>query len=231
MGYRKAHCLFEQSGIFKNEFIKLGISAEDYDIRNDFGQTDNVIDLFNEIHRGGGQGEPCIFDDFTEDDIVLAFFPCTLFQENNVLLFNGHASQFKNYTDEQKLRYVIDRHKQLNEMYTLLSELCLIALERGLKLVVENPAMPPHYLNLYWPMEPSLIDKDRRDDGDYYKKPTQYWFFNCKPKSNLVFEPLQDTGKTWIVNKQKSSDGISRQVKRSMIHPQYARRFIMRYLL
>ena len=48
----KAHCLFEQSGTFKNEFIKLGIQAEDYDIQNEFGQTDHVIDLFAEI-RGG----------------------------------------------------------------------------------------------------------------------------------------------------------------------------------
>ena len=28
----KVHCFFEQSGTFKNEFIKLGIPAEDYDI-------------------------------------------------------------------------------------------------------------------------------------------------------------------------------------------------------
>lgn len=46
------HCLFEQSGTFKNEFRKLGIDAYDYDILNDFNQTDYVIDLFNEI-RGG----------------------------------------------------------------------------------------------------------------------------------------------------------------------------------
>lgn len=45
----KVHCLFEQSGTFKNEFIKLGIPAEDYDIQNNFGQTDHVIDLFAEI--------------------------------------------------------------------------------------------------------------------------------------------------------------------------------------
>ena len=45
----KVHCFFEQSGTFKNEFIKLGIPAEDYDIQNNFGQTDNVIDLFSEI--------------------------------------------------------------------------------------------------------------------------------------------------------------------------------------
>lgn len=34
----KAHCLFEQSGTFKNEFKKLGIEAFDYDILNDYGQ-------------------------------------------------------------------------------------------------------------------------------------------------------------------------------------------------
>ena len=48
-----AHCLFEQSGTFKNEFKKLGIEAYDYDIENQFGQTDYQIDLFKEI-RGGG---------------------------------------------------------------------------------------------------------------------------------------------------------------------------------
>lgn len=35
----KVHCFFEQSGTFKNEFIKLGIPAEDYDIQNNFGET------------------------------------------------------------------------------------------------------------------------------------------------------------------------------------------------
>ena len=45
----KVHCLFEQSGTFKNEFKKLGFQAYDYDILNDFNETDNVIDLFNEI--------------------------------------------------------------------------------------------------------------------------------------------------------------------------------------
>lgn len=30
----KVHCFFEQSGTFKNEFIKLGIPAEDYDIQH-----------------------------------------------------------------------------------------------------------------------------------------------------------------------------------------------------
>lgn len=47
----KVHCFFEQSGTFKNEFKKLGINAIDYDIKNEFGNTDNVIDLFSEIEK------------------------------------------------------------------------------------------------------------------------------------------------------------------------------------
>lgn len=53
----KVHCLFEQSGTFKNEFKKLGIDAEDYDILNDFGETDHCVDLYAQIHTaymGGG---------------------------------------------------------------------------------------------------------------------------------------------------------------------------------
>lgn len=56
MKIRKVHCLFEQSGTFKNEFKKLGIDAEDYDILNDFGETDHIVDLFEHI-RGGVRRE------------------------------------------------------------------------------------------------------------------------------------------------------------------------------
>lgn len=54
----KVHCLFEQSGTFKNEFIKLGYKAFDYDIQDNFGETDYQIDLFAEIesaYQGGGK--------------------------------------------------------------------------------------------------------------------------------------------------------------------------------
>lgn len=56
----KVHCFFEQSGTFKRAFMEFGIPAEDYDIQNNFGETDHVIDLFAEIEkayngRGGGQ--------------------------------------------------------------------------------------------------------------------------------------------------------------------------------
>ncbi len=50
-------CLFEQSGTFKNEFKKLGYEAYDYDILNDFDETDYQCDLFNEIEKAYGGGK------------------------------------------------------------------------------------------------------------------------------------------------------------------------------
>lgn len=72
------HCFFEQSGTFKREFIKLGIPAEDYDIQDNFGETDHQIDLFHEIEEAyrGGQS---VFDSMTCDDLIMAFFPCIYF--------------------------------------------------------------------------------------------------------------------------------------------------------
>ena len=51
MKINKAWCFFEQSGIFKNEFKKLGIPAVDCDILNNFNQTDFELDLFREKER------------------------------------------------------------------------------------------------------------------------------------------------------------------------------------
>lgn len=52
-----AHLLFEQSGTFKNAFKKNGVEAFDYDIQDEFNQTDYVIDLFKEIEGGGTWGK------------------------------------------------------------------------------------------------------------------------------------------------------------------------------
>ncbi len=75
----KVYCFFEQSGTFKNEFIKLGIPAEDYDIQNNFGQTDHVIDLFAEIEKAY-ENQPSVFDSIGKDDLIFAFFPCIYFE-------------------------------------------------------------------------------------------------------------------------------------------------------
>ena len=225
----KAYCLFEQSGTFKNEFKKLGIDAYDYDIRNDFGQTDFVVDLFTEIQKAY-EGWESIFDNIGGTDIIMAFFPCTRFESKVPLSFRGELPQQKNWNDLKKLQYSMKLHGELHELYEKLCELTVVAERKGLRMVIENPVTQPHYLTTYWCIKPSVIDKDRTNDGDYYKKPTQYFFIGFEPSYNLVMEPLEPV-KTRTIKNTTGSETTSRQVERSMMHPQYARRFIKKYIL
>ena len=83
----KVHLFFEQSGTFKNEFIKLGYDAEDYDIQDNFGQTDHVIDLFAEIEKAYSGGVS-VFDEISKDDLIMAFFPCICFETMQMVDFS-----------------------------------------------------------------------------------------------------------------------------------------------
>ena len=234
---RKVYCFFEQTGTFKNEFKKLGYPAEDYDILNDYGQTDHVCDLFNEI-RGGYEGKPSIFDEITSDDLIMAFFPCVRFENQIMLHFRGQSNGMQNWSWQKKMKNCLMLQDELTKMYELVNKLFIICLDRGIKLIVENPFSEEHYLRRYWRYPPSIIDKDRRNNGDYFKKPTQYWFANCKPENNLVFEPLEDTDFycSDAIRKATMKDYCkigAKDVKsaRSKIHPQYANRFIRQYIL
>lgn len=228
---RMVHCLFEQSGTFKKEFEKLGIHAEDYDLKNDFGQTDHEIDLFAEIEKGY-EGKPSIFDNMSKDDIILAFFPCIEFETQKSLWFQGQSHSQEKWDDKKKLEWVMNEHETLHKFYILISKLAYIAIDRGLRLVIENPCQKPHYLTTYWPIRAKVIDMNRRDHGDYYKKPTQYWFIGFEPSNNLVMdEGMELTPLQTIGGNMKIDDTVSKTVNRSLIHPQYARWLIRTYIL
>ena len=118
---------------------------------------------------GGYLGEPSIFDEIKKDDLIFAFFPCTRFEAKVPLWFRGQAQQQKNWDDIKKLEYSMKLHDELHELYELISMLVVIAERKGLKMIIENPYTQPHYLTTYWCIKPSLIDKNRRNDGDYYE--------------------------------------------------------------
>lgn len=230
MKINKVHCLFEQSGTFKKEFLKLGIQAEDYDILNDFGETDHVVDLFGEIDKAY-DGKPSLFDEIGERDLVFAFFPCTSFEARVPLNSRGEAAQMKNWADIKKLEYSMKINSEINVMYTLICKLFTVCLRGGWRMIVENPHMHPHYLTMYFPIKPKIIDTDRSRNGDHMRKPTQYWFVNCNPEQNAVIEPLDYVEQHTIAKASRMDGNVTRQVKRSMIQPQYARRFIISHLM
>lgn len=124
------HCFFEQSGTFKNEFKKLGYEAMDYDIQNEFGETDFTIDLFSQIEKAYNN-EPSIFNGIKDTDTIIAFFPCVRFENQIELHFRGTCFSLKKWTDEQKLEYDLKLHRELSNLYELITKLAIVCLRRG----------------------------------------------------------------------------------------------------
>jgi hypothetical protein len=125
---------------------------------------------------------------------------------------------------------VIDRIAKREQYYTLLYKLFAVCDLRGIRLIVENPATQPHYL--LFPanfIPPTFIDKDRTQRGDYFRKPTAYWFINCEPTHGFTMQ--KDKQKKII---QKCKGGVKAGIcseERSMISPDYARNFICDFIL
>lgn len=219
----KVHCLFEQSGTFKNEFKKLGIEAIDYDILNEFNQTDFIIDLFKEIEKAY-KNEKSIFDIIQKDDLIIAFFPCIRFEDQIQMAFRGTQFQMKNWSDEQKLEYDLKLHKELSNLYEVITKLAIVCIRQNIKLIIENPYSTTHYLTKYWAIPAKVIDKDRTLRGDYFKKPTQYWFINCEPKQNMILE-------AYTIQDRKIIAKTNNKAERSLISKEYANKFIREFIL
>lgn len=217
------YCFFEQSGTFKNEFKKLGYEAYDYDIQDEFGETDYICDLFVDI-ESAYENKESIFDEITKEDTIIAFFPCVRFEDQIQMHFRGTATQMKNWTQEQKLENDLKLHRELSELYEIITKLAIVCIRKQIPLIIENPYSTTHYLTKYWAIPAKVIDKDRTLRGDYYKKPTQYWFINCEPKYNMIFE-----AHTW--NERKTIKDIHSKTARSLIAPEYANRFIREFIL
>ena len=227
----KIHCFFEQSGVFKNEFKKLGYEAYDYDIQNEFNETDFVIDLFKEIENAY-DNKPSIFDNITSDDLIMAFFPCIYFTGyTNPQYFTLGNKNYKNLTLRQKLDKIIKRGRDRQYFYEIITKLVGVCLLRNLRLIIENPWSNngAHYLKDNFFKNPDLIDNNRTLRGDDFVKPTGYWFFNCKPTFGCSFE-LNKKIKTVCGSKPSSRVGVC-STERSMINPKYARNFICDFIL
>lgn len=228
----KVWCMFEQSGVFKNEFKKLGYDSFDVDIQNNFEQTDRVLDIFEEIENAYAH-KPSLFDEITPDDFVMAFFPCIYFNCTSMTAFAWTHNNYRCLDDVQKTEKIIERAKNRYIFYDKLLKLIHTAMSRKIRLVIENPWGLQHYFKQgNFVKHPSYIDEDRSRRGDYFVKPTAFWFFNCEPTDGFTW---QQTPKNEVMNvtigshkvsaKGSSTAGICSE-QRSLISPDYARNFI-----
>lgn len=230
MTVNNVHCFFEQSGTFKRAFQSLGIAAKDYDLQNNYGETDYTIDLFWQI-KYAYYGIPSVFDGIKQDDLIIAFFPCIYFCESNMMFFCGTNVNYRkrNMSKTQIIAEIIDRDENRHKFYITLLQLFAVCESRGLQLIVENPYNAHHYLRFNFPYKPAVIDMNRRLRGDYVKKPTQYFFLNCTPtgKVSLQFDKVQQ----FTRNRHAAKTSGVCSSDRSMISDDYARNFICDYIL
>ena len=200
---KKVVILFEQSGTFKKEFKKLNINAIDIDIENKFNQTDIIIDIFKELEN----------NDFIEYlnsfDLVLAFFPCTWFNNYNKLIFSDKWKNYKNMNENEIKEY---KNKRMLERDFAVCKLFKLINSIKKPLIIENPS------SLY--IKELLGEPDMRHSrniyGDYMKKPTFYYFFNG------VFIDEMNKITTNTNNSVEKLTGI----KRSLISSEYAENFV-----
>lgn len=171
------------------------------------------------IISGGGQ-----------EDLVLAFFPCIYFCDAKVMFFKGVHISCKNKPLHEIMDWNIEESITRQHYFEVLLKLVSIVSRRGLRLIIENPwnTSRETYLQTNF-IAPTIIDPNRAVRGDYFVKPTAYWFINC---TNTYGYSEQRNANPKIVYKQKSKEkkGICSE-ERSMISPDYARNFICDFII
>lgn len=219
--------MFEQSGTFKNEWKKLGYEAYDYDLQNNFGETNYQIDLFKQIELGWG-GRKSIFDDIKKNDLIMAFFPCIYFESMQQTYYSMDARNIRHLEPKDQYKVVIKRVKNRYKFYDKLWKLYALCDTRGLRLIIENPANQPHYLLFTQNfIPPTFIDRNRALRGDYFLKPTAYWFVNLTPTYGKSYQvnPL-------IVKRCKpAKEAGTCSEERSLLSSTYAKNFICDFVL
>lgn len=109
-----------------------------------------------------------------------------------------------------------------SEFYQTCNKLFQIAYKRNLRLILENP-YTYNYLLKTLPIKPKLVIQDRTKYGDYFKKPTMFYFINCEP--NLFVAEYKGTKPT------KTIKGTNYGIERSLISKEFAKIFIEEFII
>lgn len=228
MKIEKAFCLFEQSGAFKHAFRAFGISAEDWDIQNEYGETDRIIDLFDAIENAWS-GKPSVFDEIGANDLAIAFFPCIYFCDVSQLACTYDYVNYRCLDARAMTERILERQRNREKFLAILVKMFCVFKERGLRLIFENPWTGATFLKHNFVCPPQLIDMNRTLRGDHYKKPTAYWYVNCEPTHGETLHPATST-KTIRHASRGTKAGICGR-ERSEITETYARLFIADFIL
>ena len=136
---------------------------------------------------------------------------------------------YRKLTYKERTDAILERAENRKYFFSLAAKMLCVAQERGLRLIMENPWSQQTYLKSNFVLPPSLVDNNRRLRGDYFAKPTAYWFINCEPTHGFT-EQKDKAKKNIMGSKSAPKAGICSE-ERSMISPDYARNFICDFVI
>lgn len=136
---------------------------------------------------------------------------------------------YRTLDDLQKIDKILERNRNRTEFYERLIKFVYVCLAKGIRMIFENPWSEQTFLKANFLKVPDVVDMNRMERGDYYIKPTAYWFWNCEPTHGCSWQ--NDKEKKIIMNSKGASCAGLCSEERSMISPDYARNFICDFIL
>ena len=131
--------------------------------------------------------------------------------------------------DLVKIEKILERTEKRKEFFERLIKFCAVCIDYKIRMIFENPWSEQTYLKANFLKTPDVVDANRMERGDYYKKPTAYWFWNCKPTKGFSY---QNDKVQKIINdcKKAPKAGLCSE-ERSLISSDYARNFICDFII
>ena len=184
---------------------------------------------FAEIETAYGGGAS-VFDSISYKDLILAFFPCIYFESVQQMYYSLDTLNNKHKPIVERIKDAIERIDKRTYFHIILYKMVFICYKKNLRLIIENPAGPNGFITSGQNfIAPTFIDKNRLLRGDFYKKPTAYWFINCARTYGLTIQ--KDKKQKFIDSARPAKEAGLCSEERSMISPDYARNFICDFIL
>ena len=130
---------------------------------------------------------------------------------------------------KEKIKKILERSDNRKEYFDRLVKFVGVCLDKNIRMVFENPWSEQTFLKGNFLKAPDVVDMNRMERGDYYKKPTAYWFWNCEPTNGFSYQKDKEQ-KIIIKSKVASKAGLCSE-ERSMIRSDYARKWICDFVL
>lgn len=143
--------------------------------------------------------------------------------------FSWGCTNYRKLSVKEKTDKILQRAKDREMFFSLAVKMLAVAQMKGFRLIMENPWSEQTYLKANFILPPTIVDSNRMLRGDYFEKPTAYWFINCTNTMGYT-EQCDKKKKTIMSTKGATRAGLCSE-ERSMISPDYARNFICDFIL